>query len=126
MLTLGLSRNSYQNESTEVPVCVDAPLASHSLLLILVLTNHCTAENPYRQALFSCTYSSADRTAPQPGGPTFKIDFAKLYTTMCKIATLEHGTLLLYLLLHRNPHFKNFVMSRSDIENLVRFLFSLY
>lgn len=32
----------------------ETPLASQSLLLLLVLTNHCTAmQNPYRKALFS-------------------------------------------------------------------------
>lgn len=32
----------------------ETPLASQSLLLLLVLTNHCTAtENPYRNALFT-------------------------------------------------------------------------
>lgn len=32
----------------------ETPLASQSLLLLLVLTNHCTAtQNPYRNALFT-------------------------------------------------------------------------
>lgn len=32
----------------------ETPLASQSLLLLLILTNHCTAmHNPYRNALFS-------------------------------------------------------------------------
>lgn len=32
----------------------ETPLASQSLLLLLVLTNHCTTtRNPYRSALFS-------------------------------------------------------------------------
>lgn len=32
----------------------ETPLASQSLLLLLVLTNHCTVmQNPYRKALFS-------------------------------------------------------------------------
>lgn len=34
----------------------ETPLASQSLLLLLVLTNHCTAtQNPYRNALFTFT-----------------------------------------------------------------------
>ena len=34
----------------------ETPLASQSLLLLLVLTNHCTGTcNPYRDALFSFT-----------------------------------------------------------------------
>lgn len=32
----------------------ETPLASQSLLLLLILTNHCTAtQNPYRDALFT-------------------------------------------------------------------------
>jgi hypothetical protein len=39
----------------------ESPLANQSLLLLLVLSNHCTSDknlhNPYRQALFSCSNS---------------------------------------------------------------------
>ena len=39
----------------------ESPLANQALLLVLVLSNHCTSDknlhNPYRQALFSCSNS---------------------------------------------------------------------
>lgn len=36
----------------------EAPLATQSLLLILVLVHHCTTQtNPYRLSLFSCANS---------------------------------------------------------------------
>lgn len=48
---------------------IEAPLANQALLLILVLTNHCTTQiNPYRQSLFCCSnsqgnvYFSEDKT----------------------------------------------------------------
>lgn len=39
----------------------ETPLASQSLLLLLVLTNHCTAvNNPYRDALYGFIDSQGD------------------------------------------------------------------
>lgn len=56
---LTLSRKD--NESVSNSVVGDyheVPLATQSLLLILILTNHCTAQsNPYRQCLFVCLNS---------------------------------------------------------------------
>lgn len=56
IVTLGMAKGS----EPKVEVC-DTLLANQSLLLILVLTNHCTSvknmPNPYREALFSFTNS---------------------------------------------------------------------
>lgn len=49
----------------------------------------------------------------------FKIDFHSLYLTLCKKATGDAPTLLLYLLLHRNPAFKIYLLSRMDLQDLV-------
>ena len=61
-MTLGLSQPSVQPDDP-APVS-DTLIASQSLLLILVLVNHCTNEeqlyNPYREALFSFTSSSGE------------------------------------------------------------------
>ena len=35
----------------------------------------------------------------------------------------DQTTLLLYLLLHRNPNVASFILSRTDIDNLVRDIF---
>lgn len=44
----GLTEDEEKKRNTETP------LASQSLLLLLILTNHCTAtRNPYREALFN-------------------------------------------------------------------------
>ena len=45
------------------------PLADASLLLLLVLSNHCTEkENPYRDALFRCTNANAVANASSKNG----------------------------------------------------------
>ena len=53
MLTLGLS-GSNEDDKKKLPT---SPLASQSILLLLVLSNHCTAEkilhNPFREALLN-------------------------------------------------------------------------
>lgn len=52
-------------------------------------------------------------------GATFKIDFGQLYDTLCRIVTVDQATLLLYLLLHRNPRFYKHVMAQQNLQQLV-------
>ncbi|XP_055539559.1 dymeclin isoform X2 [Wyeomyia smithii] len=93
------------------------PLANQSLLLILILTNHCTTkENPYRISLFGCSDS---QDSPKDAEATFKIDFSSLYNTLCRIVTIDQATLLLYLLLHRNQRFYKYVMAQQNLQQLV-------
>ncbi|XP_063217608.1 dymeclin [Bacillus rossius redtenbacheri] len=120
MLTLGLA----SSHSEEVTTAEEAPLANQSLLLILVLANHCTGEknlnNPYRQALFSFTSTlETGDGAPTKAAATFKLDFSRLYGTLCRKLKSDQTTLLLYLLVHRNHMVKSYVLARSDIEQLV-------
>lgn len=51
--------------------------------------------------------------------PLFKINYCKLYETICQKMDCDETTLLLYFLIHRNNAFKSYVMARSDIEVLV-------
>lgn len=97
------------------------PLANQSLLLTLVLINHnTTKENMYREALFACTNAQEPLSAKSDGGATsFRIDFAHLYNTLCRIVTIDQATLLLYILLHRNEQFYKFVIQQPNIEQLV-------
>nr|CAD7393095.1 unnamed protein product [Timema cristinae] len=132
MLTLGLARPSPPLLGDGGLSLEDTPLANLSLLLILVLANHCTGEknlhNPYRQALFSFTNSlESGEAAPTKASATFKLDFSQLFHTLCCAANSDQTTLLLYLLVHRNHMVKNYILSRSDIELLVvRILKTLY
>ncbi|GLV36306.1 uncharacterized protein CBL_08800 [Carabus blaptoides fortunei] len=100
---------------------LDAPLANQSLLLILILTNHCTTQvNPYRQSLFSCANAQDNVPIPPTKATTmFKTDYSSLYTSLCKYVSKDTTTLLLYLLLHRNQSFRNYIMTRTDLEQLV-------
>ncbi|KAK4883863.1 hypothetical protein RN001_000134 [Aquatica leii] len=100
---------------------VDTPLATHSLSLILVLTNHCTSQlNPYRQSLFTCANSEDNSPiAPTKASSLFKINYGELYITLCKQAHLDSATLLLYLLLHRNSSFRKYLLDRMDTEELI-------
>lgn len=49
----------------------------------------------------------------------FKFNVDKLYMTICKIPNTDEVTLLLYMLLHRNPNVKQFLMKRPDVQLLV-------
>ncbi|XP_064595976.1 dymeclin-like [Liolophura sinensis] len=120
VLTLGFGGKQKKSED-EIN---DAILANQSLLFILILANHCTNEkglhNPYREALFSFTNSQdQSNTLPTQAVATFKIDFSKLYTTICSMLKDDQTTLLLYLLVHRNSHMKAFILSRTNTDQLV-------
>nr|XP_027193748.1 dymeclin-like [Dermatophagoides pteronyssinus] len=126
-LTLG-----YGGKKTDEDLIKEAILARESLLLLLVLTNHCTKDiNPYREALFQCCDSSIELQSASTTTTTlttnneqnitgFKIDFGKLYRTLCQTLNDDQTTLLLYMLLHQNGHFKTFVLSRTtDLDQFL-------
>ncbi|CAH1789250.1 unnamed protein product [Owenia fusiformis] len=121
VMTLGMASKSAAQEEVES----GALLANQSLLFILVLTNHCTNErglsNPYRESLFSFmnSQSHAPNTSPIQATATFKIDFSKLYNTLSETLHDDQTTLLLYLLLHRNPNMKSFILTRTNLDKIV-------
>uniref|UniRef100_A0A915HY56 Dymeclin n=1 Tax=Romanomermis culicivorax TaxID=13658 RepID=A0A915HY56_ROMCU len=57
-------------------------------------------------------------TIPTCAVATFKFDYSVLYEQLCTKAGQEPSLLLLYLLVHRNAGFKNFVLSRVNMENV--------
>ncbi|KAL7303253.1 hypothetical protein TKK_0004452 [Trichogramma kaykai] len=100
----------------------DTPLASQSLLLLLVLTNHCTQHslhNSYREALFTFTNVTENCQTSCEGPCAFKFNVDKLYRTICKVPNTDEITLLLYMLLHRNSNVKQFIMKRLDLQSLI-------
>ncbi|XP_071942367.1 dymeclin-like [Antedon mediterranea] len=117
VMTLGYGAPAAQEESKPL-------LANQSLLLLLVLGNHDAhhgVQNPYRHAL--CTFSNS-----QDGGaansltghlPPFKLNFSNLYEAFCRRFDSDQTTLLFYLLLHRNSNFRQCVLSKTNIDNLV-------
>uniref|UniRef100_A0A8C2C5C6 Dymeclin n=1 Tax=Cyprinus carpio TaxID=7962 RepID=A0A8C2C5C6_CYPCA len=98
------------------------PLSNQSLLLLLVLANLTDGPdcpNPYRQAVtcFKNTQDSSSIPSPQPH--TFQINFNSLYTALCEQQKSDQVTLLLYTLLHQNSNMRTYILSRTDMENLV-------
>jgi hypothetical protein len=104
--------------------CASRLLAWQSCHMLLVLVNHCTSEslyNPYRLALFHFT-DTHDTPTNIPNSeplPWFSIEYAKLFQMFTYTLHNEQYTLLLYMLLHRNQHFKMFILSRLNIDLIV-------
>ena len=46
-------------------------------------------------------------------------DYSQLYARICDTVQYEPPMLLLYILLHSNAAFRNYVLSRIDMEKLV-------
>ncbi|KAM8872893.1 dymeclin [Synchiropus splendidus] len=98
------------------------PLSNQSLLLLLVLANLTDGPdwpNPYRQAImcFRNTQDTLSMPAEQPH--TFQINFNSLYTALCEQQHSDQATLLLYTLLHQNANMRTYMLSRTDMDNLV-------
>uniref|UniRef100_W5N140 Dymeclin n=1 Tax=Lepisosteus oculatus TaxID=7918 RepID=W5N140_LEPOC len=98
------------------------PLSNQSLLLLLVLANltdRPDCPNPYRQAIMSFKNTQDTSSVPSSHPHTFQINFNSLYTALCDGQRSDQATLLLYTLLHQNTNVRNYMLSRTDMENLV-------
>ena len=122
-------------------------LSNQSIHLLLILSNHFTNDvhrNPYRLALLHFTdtqgktarfrladlFRTFSHTSDSPTNlpdseplPWFSVDYRRLYDVLCQTVHTDQSTLLLYMLLHRNQHFKAYVISRTNIDQIVGFLF---
>jgi len=67
----------------------------------------------------ACFVDSAPASSPTLAVATFKVNFSKLYETICATLKDDQTTLLLYLLLHRNLAMKAFILSRTSMDSLV-------
>ena len=99
-------------------------LANQSIHLLLILSNHFTNDahrNPYRLALlhFTDTQDSPTNLPDSEPLPWFSVDYRRLYEILCQTVHTDQSTLLLYMLLHRNQHFKAYVISRTNIDQIV-------
>lgn len=68
---------------------------------------------------FVCVCVADTSSIPSPQPHTFQINFNSLYTALCEQQRSDQVTLLLYTLLHQNPNMKTYMLSRTDMENLV-------
>ncbi|XP_052314450.1 dymeclin [Oncorhynchus keta] len=119
VFTLGGASSKPGLEQEQNPL----PLSNQSLLLLLVLANLTDGPNdcpnPYRQAV-TCFKNTQDTASiPTEQHHTFQINFNSLYTALCEQQRSDQATLLLYTLLHQNTNMRNYMLSRTDMENLV-------
>lgn len=66
------------------------------------------------------TLAHADTSSlPVEQPHTFQINFNSLYTALCEQQRSDQATLLLYTLLHQNANMRTYMLSRTDMDNLV-------
>lgn len=122
---LSLGYGKQEAEATK-----DCLLSRLSVMLLLVLTNHCTTgHNAYRDAVFNCSdvaiktspsNSISESNSPPDDEVSFKIEFSKLFETISNVPNDDQTTLLLYTLLHKNVTFRNYIISKtSDLDMIV-------
>ncbi|KAK5603016.1 hypothetical protein CRENBAI_014512 [Crenichthys baileyi] len=98
------------------------PLSNQSLLLLLVLANLTDGPNwpnPFRQAITSFRNTQDTSALAVELRHTFQINFNSLYTALCEQQRSDQATLLLYTLLHQNANMRTYILSRTDMDNLV-------
>ena len=67
--------------------------------------------------IFSAHVDTSSLSVEQPH--TFQINFNSLYTALCEQQRSDQATLLLYTLLHQNANMRTYMLSRTDMDNLV-------
>ncbi|CAD6192580.1 unnamed protein product [Caenorhabditis auriculariae] len=107
-------------DSEEENVPPPLTLGSLSILLLLNLACHHRLDNanPFKETLALFQNSQEVSTLPTEV-ESFKLDYNGLYERLCATAGQEPPMLLLYLSLHGNSAFRNYVLSRINLENLV-------
>lgn len=65
----------------------------------------------------SARVDTSSLSAEQPH--SFQINFNSLYTALCEQQRSDQATLLLYTLLHQNTNMRTYMLSRTDMDNLV-------
>ncbi|CDW58283.1 Dymeclin domain containing protein [Trichuris trichiura] len=115
MLQLGYK--SEENKQQEKTVGLD----DLGLYFLLLLVSHSTPdgqENPYRVALFSFVNSQGD-SLPTQATVCFKLNFAELYDQLCERSADRPSLLLLYFLVYKNMEFRNYILSRINLDKLL-------
>ena len=123
------SMSPFSNNDPETLFTCSKSFADKSLLLLEILTNHCTMlcpeteqESPFRSAISSFidfSLSLAAYTENSDTKASFSISFDQLYLRLCENLHKDHNTIILYMLLHKNTAFLNYVLSRTDPEKLL-------
>ncbi|XP_059098834.1 dymeclin-like isoform X2 [Tigriopus californicus] len=61
----------------------------------------------------------SDKVDENGQSPACRTDFSLLFETLCQTMHKEESTLVLYILLHRNSHFRTYLLASSNIEALM-------
>ncbi|CAG9540808.1 unnamed protein product [Cercopithifilaria johnstoni] len=110
--------NSVNGGETTPPIS----LGSLSILLLLNLACHQDSGpslNPYKESLSKFQNSQEISSLNNSESSMFKLDYSNLYERLCATVNQQSPMLFLYILLHRNVGFRNYVLSRINLEKLV-------
>uniref|UniRef100_A0A915EJA8 Dymeclin n=1 Tax=Ditylenchus dipsaci TaxID=166011 RepID=A0A915EJA8_9BILA len=93
-------------------------LSSGLLLSIVCFPSFDERQNPYAEKI--ALFQNAQEVSSLANlEASFKLDFTALYNRLCESVGDKLSMLLLYMLLHKNTGFRNFILSRINLENLV-------
>ncbi|KAM3719201.1 Dymeclin [Dirofilaria immitis] len=100
------------------------PVSLGSLSVLLLLNLACHQEpgakiNPYKESLSKFQNSQEVSSLNSSETDTFMLDYSLLYVQLCATVNQQSPMLFLYILLHRNVGFRNYVLSRINLEKLV-------
>ncbi len=87
-----------------------------------ILLTHKVRQKTFFSQKFSFSFFFSDSPTNLPDSeplPWFSVDYRRLYDVLCQTVHTDQSTLLLYMLLHRNQHFKAYVISRTNIDQIV-------
>ncbi len=93
-----------------------------------ILLTHKVRKKTFFSQKFSFSFFFSDSPTNLPDSeplPWFSVDYRRLYDVLCQTVHTDQSTLLLYMLLHRNQHFKAYVISRTNIDQIVSLFFIL-
>ena len=123
------SMSPFSNNDPETLFTCSKSFADKSLILLEILTNHCTLlcpetelDSPFRSAISSFVDFSLSLAAYTENSATkasFSISFDQLYLRLCENLHEDHNTIMLYMLLHKNTAFLNYVLTRTDPDKLL-------
>ncbi|EFO26888.1 hypothetical protein LOAG_01596 [Loa loa] len=111
--------NSVGSDSEIAP-----PVSLGSLSVLFLLNLACHQDpgaklNPYKESLSKFQNSQEVSSLNNSEAGTFKLDYSLLYERLCATVNQQSPMLFLYILLHRNIGFRNYVLSRINLEKLV-------
>lgn len=105
------------SNSPEVPDQRKHSISKLSQALLLSFTMTPLPEDYQEKSLKSSILASVPNGIVEED--RVQLPFGKIYEAMIDSINTEQGVLLLYILIHENESFKNYVLSKTDIDRLV-------